>query len=527
MNIDDFPRRWLDNVGLKVFSLNIRNNLIPNIWCLCKLDMDPVVVSVDDQQVSFMFSVNDVSFGISAIYASVNYVKRRQLWTSLNSLQHQFQVPWCFIGDFNAIIGANEHRGAFPPARIPMDDFLQWTDNNNLIHIPTRGVEFTWANGREGKNYTQKRLDRAICNLSWINMSTTISCSTLVKHKSDHCPLLLDFHNHELSFASQFRFFRMWSMHNGCKDLIQNSWNTSVVGCPMFVLCKKLKILKEKLKEWNKSTFGDIHNNVKVSEQNLQNIQHQIDLNGHNDSLMQQEKLAHISLDSALDLEECFWKEKARVNWHLEGDRNTGYFHRIAKIRNTTKLINAIRIDDDIVTEPQQIADHIVHYYQNLFYSNNVVLQENNLVEDVIPNLISEETNRLLTMLPSSSEIHNAIFSMNSQSAPGPDGFGAYFFQTYWDIVKDDVIKAVLQFFTLGWIMPNMNSNTVALIPKVHNADRVEQFRPIAMANFKFKIITKIIADRLAQVLPSLISKEQRGFVNGRQLKDCVCREIS
>jgi hypothetical protein len=144
-------------------------------------------------------------------------------------------------------------------------------------------------------------------------------------------------------------------------------------------------------------------------------------------------------------------------------------------------------------------------------------------VEDVIPNLISEETNRLLTMLPSSSKIHNAVFSMNSQSAPGPDGFGAYLFQTYWDIVKDDVIKAVLQFFTSGWILPNMNSNIIALIPKVNNADRVEQFRPIAMANFKFKIITKIIADRLAQVLPSLISKEQRGFVNGRQLKDCVC----
>jgi hypothetical protein len=89
--------------------------------------------------------------------------------------------------------------------------------------------------------------------------------------------------------------------------------------------------------------------------------------------------------------------------------------------------------------------------------------------------------------------------------------------------VKDDVINAVLQFFSSGWILPNMDSNTIVLIPKVHNADRVDQFRPVAMANFKFKIITKIIADRLAQVLPSIISKEQRGFVNGRQMKDCVC----
>jgi hypothetical protein len=116
MNFDDFPSRWLSNVGMKAFSLNVRNNLIPNLWCFCKLDFDPVVVSVDDQQVSFMISVHDVSFGISAIYASTNYVKRRQLWTSLSSLHNHFQVPWCYIGDFNAIIGANEHKGDFPPA---------------------------------------------------------------------------------------------------------------------------------------------------------------------------------------------------------------------------------------------------------------------------------------------------------------------------------------------------------------------------------------------------------------------------
>jgi hypothetical protein len=53
----------------------------------------------------------------------------------------------------------------------------------------------------------------------------------------------------------------------------------------------------------------------------------------------------------------------------------------------------------------------------------------------------------------------------------------------------------------------------MVLIPKSSNADVVEQFRPIAMANFKFKIISKIIADRLAIIMPSIISPEQRGFI--------------
>jgi hypothetical protein len=60
-------------------------------------------------------------------------------------------------------------------------------------------------------------------------------------------------------------------------------------------------------------------------------------------------------------------------------------------------------------------------------------------------------------------------------------------------------------------------------LPKIPNADTIDQYRPIAMANFKFKIISKVIADRLAQIMPSIISKEQRGFVHGRNIKDCLC----
>jgi hypothetical protein len=83
-------------------------------------------------------------------------------------------------------------------------------------------------------------------------------------------------------------------------------------------------------------------------------------------------------------------------------------------------------------------------------------------------------------------------------------------------------ICSVLQFFQSGWIPPNYYSNTLILIPKAPNADSIEQYRPIALANFKFKTITKVLADRLSQILPNLISKEQRGFIKGRNVKDCI-----
>lgn len=145
------------------------------------------------------------------------------------------------------------------------------------------------------------------------------------------------------------------------------------------------------------------------------------------------------------------------------------------------------------------------------------------MIEDSIPNLITEDVNNLLTRLPTASEIHQVVLAMNKEGAPSPDGFGAVFFQNYWDIVKNDVINAILEFFTRDWILPNFNANTIILTPKIPDATNVGHYRPIALANFKFKIISKILVDRLAPFMNLIISPEQRGFIKGRNIKDGIC----
>jgi len=61
------------------------------------------------------------------------------------------------------------------------------------------------------------------------------------------------------------------------------------------------------------------------------------------------------------------------------------------------------------------------------------------------------------------------------------------------------------------------------LIPKTNNADSVDQYRPITVANFKFKVISKILANRLASIMPAITSVRQRGFIRGKNIKDCIC----
>ncbi|KAI5408381.1 hypothetical protein KIW84_054274 [Lathyrus oleraceus] len=85
------------------------------------------------------------------------------------------------------------------------------------------------------------------------------------------------------------------------------------------------------------------------------------------------------------------------------------------------------------------------------------------------------------------------FFNLNKDGTPGLDGFCAFFFQHFWDIIHQDVIMDVKKIFISSWIMPNYDGNTLILLPKVPNVDYIELFRPIALANFKFKIISKVL----------------------------------
>lgn len=218
MYFDHFPINWFSRLNYKPFAFNIRHNNNPNLWCFCSSHLNPTLIAADNQQVTFSYVHNNQPLCISAIYASTNHITRRNLWLTLQNIQQNLNIPWCSIGDFNSILGSHKHRGASPPARTPMNDFFDWSDTNNFIHLPTRGVQFTWSNGRNGNRQTKRRLDRVICNQAWLDLCSSLNVSTLVNHKSDHFPLLLEFETTPHNFVSQFKFMQMWSHHADCKS---------------------------------------------------------------------------------------------------------------------------------------------------------------------------------------------------------------------------------------------------------------------------------------------------------------------
>ena len=111
---------------------------------------------------------------------------------------------------------------------------------------------------------------------------------------------------------------------------------------------------------------------------------------------------------------------------------------------------------------------------------------------------------------------------MKEGTSPSLDGFTINFFHHFWEMIKIDVWNIVEQSRLSFCILPALNATFLTLIPKGEGVDSPNKFKPISLCNVVYKIITKVIANRLKPILPSLISPEQLGFVEGRQISDGI-----
>lgn len=187
-------------------------------------------------------------------------------------------------------------------------------------------------------------------------------------------------------------------------------------------------------------------------------------------------------------------------------------------------MINSIPVIDDAqglaVYDDQDITKVISEYFQQIFTSNGNT--DFSQLHGLLSCKVTPEMNQMLIAIPSDLEIREAAFSINGFKAPGPDGFSATFYQSYWHILGTDVISDIRRFFTSNSLHHQQNETHIRLIPKITAARLVSDYRPIALCNTHYKIIAKILTRRLKPLLPLLISDTQSAFVSGRAISDNV-----
>lgn len=135
-----------------------------------------------------------------------------------------------------------------------------------------------------------------------------------------------------------------------------------------------------------------------------------------------------------------------------------------------------------------------------------------------IPKLVTKEDNHNLNKPVSGDEVSEVINEMQNGKALGPNGFNVDFFKACWRTVKQDILDVVEDSRRFKTVLKDFNASFIAFIPKQEKAMTPDRFKPVALCNVVYKIISKVIANRLKPLLPALVSEEQTSYVEGRQI---------
>nr|GFA05413.1 RNA-directed DNA polymerase, eukaryota, reverse transcriptase zinc-binding domain protein [Tanacetum cinerariifolium] len=142
------------------------------------------------------------------------------------------------------------------------------------------------------------------------------------------------------------------------------------------------------------------------------------------------------------------------------------------------------------------------------------------MLEGEVPNKLMADQSIDLESNVTIEEIKRAVWDCGIDKSPGLDGFTSCFYRRYWDIIKKDVADAVSFFFFLGNFPKGGNSSFIALIPKMQDAKVVKDYWLISLIGSLYKIIAKILANRLMGVLEELVNEVQSAFIVNRQILD-------
>ncbi|KAJ9535890.1 LOW QUALITY PROTEIN: hypothetical protein OSB04_un000946 [Centaurea solstitialis] len=303
----------------------------------------------------------------------------------------------------------------------------------------------------------------------WSHSFVTI----LPRGLSDHCPLIMD--TVAINFGpTYFKFFNSWLLNSSLEKVVKECWQSVSIPAytpPIQRFMLKLRLLKKKIREWRKSEFDQICRNKKIWADKSANL----DLKAESGSLSFEERKERMEIDlklfelekaEALDL-----KQKARTRWAVDGDDNSKLFHGFINHNKRKNFVHGISV-------------------------NGVWLALRK------------------------GRLKKRFGGCDGEKAPGPDGFSFKFLKSFWDTIKVDLIDAVNAFEHGGELTSGSNSSFVCLIPKIVSPVSLVDYRPISLIGCLYKVISKVLANRLKTVISSVVSNVQTAFISGRSILD-------
>nr|GEY64242.1 RNA-directed DNA polymerase, eukaryota, reverse transcriptase zinc-binding domain protein [Tanacetum cinerariifolium] len=315
----------------------------------------------------------------------------------------------------------------------------------------------------------------------WGNMAFDyVHSDSVERYLSDHRPILLREYHFDYG-TTPFRFFHYWFEMEGFSKIMEDTWKESLSdeSNAMIRMMKKLKFLKTKIREWNKINML-CRKNVKA--------QCKADL-----------EAVEVIINSG------------------NGDENSSFFQGMINKKWNTLSIHGIMVDGIWIDDPNLVKREFLMHFSSRFSKPD---NRRALIQMRFPKRLSLEQQVELESKVSNEEIKRGVWDCGMDKAPSPDGFTFGFYRYFWYLIDNDVYNAVKYFFMHGEIPKGCNSSFIALIPKILDANLVKDFCPISLIRSLYKIIAKILMNRLIGVLGDIVNEVRYAFIADRQIFD-------
>ncbi|XP_071687207.1 uncharacterized protein [Rutidosis leptorrhynchoides] len=343
------------------------------------------------------------------------------MWDSLNSILNISGVSWVICGDFNEVRNSSERLNCqFIENRAKM--FNEFINQNMLVDIPMGGRKFTRVSDDGVK---MRKLDRFLVLGDFLNLWSGLKVIALDRLKSDHCPIMLS--DGEVNFGPKpFKVFDDWFHVEDVDQVIAESWSAPLEGnrkdC---VFRNKLKRLKEALKIWSQTHFGNLDVEIENAKREATNLELKAE-SGSLDSVEYENWMKSRKLWLDKEKIKCrMLKQKARVRWMIEGDENSKYFHNSLRRNYNKTNIRGVSVNGAWCVDPVTIKEAAASHFQTLF---SEVGNERPSLDGLSYMSISEQEATDLELPFSEAEVRESVNCCGSSKAPGPDGFNLGFF---------------------------------------------------------------------------------------------------
>ncbi|KAL3696147.1 hypothetical protein R1sor_010223 [Riccia sorocarpa] len=218
------------------------------------------------------------------------------------------------------------------------------------------------------------------------------------------------------------------------------------------------------------------------------------------------------------------WRTRSRVRWMAEGEAPSHYYFAQLKAKHAREKIRCIRMADGSETSNEcEIKTEVTRYFVEQFCCPPASQADLELRKEVlllVDKRVSTDQNSMLIVAPSEKEIDQLVEDLPRDKAPGLDGVTNNMIQDSWSFIRNDCQKMMLHFWETGELLQKDSQGVIKMLPKNEETWFLRNWRPITLMGITYKLLGKLLANRLKTIVGDLTSPQQTGFIKGRSIFD-------